>query len=151
MPWFAHLSAGIILWRYFKLDPIPAIIGAVFWPHLFLLDKIINYTIFPHDYRAHFWHTPIWGLLGFVIFELIKSGWGLPLLAGHLSHMLLDTLDAAGIMWLYPFSKKFYGLGLWADYHRSGFTNDFLGYLSDPEAEAVELIMAIIAISGFFS
>lgn len=63
-------------------------------------------------------HTPIFwsGLIGliYLILSLIKvvpaplqNNITLGLGAGVLSHLLLDTFTGRGIMWLYPFSKKY--------------------------------------------
>lgn len=38
---------------------------------------------------------------------LISTRYYLPLVAGYLLHLLADTLNPSGVMWLYPYKRKY--------------------------------------------
>ena len=61
-------------------------------------------------HRNKFIHTPIfWGSIATVIVVINRSAW--IIIPPLLIHLFLDTLDY-GLMVLYPFSRKKYGLAL---------------------------------------
>lgn len=72
--------------------------------------------------QRHFGHRTIThSLLGLFIFCLatlplgiwLDWGWWLALgPIGYLSHLVLDSLTVSGVMWLYPFYKRHFGLPL---------------------------------------
>ena len=74
---------------------------------------IASGSAFPFVHRG-FMHTPI--ILGIILIGIylatkrtdLCAGFG----AGFLSHLLLDTLNPTGIMWIYPVSTAFFTLNL---------------------------------------
>ncbi|NBH61793.1 metal-dependent hydrolase [Anaerotruncus sp. 80] len=80
--------------------------------------KITSYAVSAVTKHRGFFHTPLFVLilalaLGTVINilpndDFVLAAWSLyfGLLPGMLSHLLLDTCNPGGIMWLYPVSNK---------------------------------------------
>lgn len=65
-----------------------------------------------HDYLSH---APLLYLLAFVICYLLFPDYHLvaiTFIIGTWSHFIIDSISAVGILWLYPFNKKLYGLTL---------------------------------------
>ncbi|MBI3952764.1 MAG: metal-dependent hydrolase [Candidatus Doudnabacteria bacterium] len=63
------------------------------------------------DHRTYPTHAPLLYLLVFAIFYFLFPSYhyvSWAFLIGTWSHFLIDTFSAEGILWLWPFSKKFY-------------------------------------------
>lgn len=80
--------------------------------------QITSYAVSAVAKHRGFFHTPLFILILAVVLgaaipilqgeELVLAAWSLyfGLLPGMLSHLLLDTCNPGGIMWLYPMSSK---------------------------------------------
>lgn len=80
--------------------------------------QITSYAVSAVAKHRGFFHTPLFVLILAVVLgsaiqilqgkELVLAAWSLyfGLLQGMLSHLLLDTCNPGGIMWLYPVSSK---------------------------------------------
>jgi hypothetical protein len=65
---------------------------------------------FAHEHRDLF-HKPIFFIIIGIALYFFSSEIGLIWMIGSLYHFLHDTFEGGwGIMWLYPFSKKYYTL-----------------------------------------
>lgn len=79
----------------------------------------LDYAIYWHKHRQSPFHTPLFGLVVLLVYFLSASTVKFAILSpfffimamGIFIHILLDSIDY-GIMWLYPFDKKLYGLKL---------------------------------------
>lgn len=98
-------------------------------PFLYLLIFVISYLLFPN------YHYLSWA---FII--------------GTWSHFIIDTFSAEGILWLYPFSNKFYNKPLDPKIviTQTGFISHWLNFLKEYskifsfKAELVLILCALI-------
>lgn len=84
------------------------------------------------NHRLYFTHAPLLYLAIFIIWIILFPGSSLVAFAfilGTWSHFLLDTLSEAGIMWLYPFTKKSISFKTDKDFIPEG--KQFLSYWID--------------------
>ncbi len=77
-----------------------------------------------------FTHTPAFGLLvALLIWRLTRSRlWAGSFLLGHLMHLLSETPDSVGVMYLFPFSQARFGLGMWEYSSELGRQHDAVAY-----------------------
>lgn len=79
----------------------------------FLFYKIFKKGKYDSDFQHHQWpsHWPIIYLPLFILLILFPNLKLFLICYGLLSHFIMDTfLSGDGIMWLYPFSKRFFSL-----------------------------------------
>jgi hypothetical protein len=141
----AHFFSGISLFA------ILSIAGLVHNDYLFLL-LLVSCSIIPDFdiffsslHRNLFTHTPFfWGSILVVIIVFNQSLW--ILLFPFFVHLVLDTIDY-GVMLLYPFSKKTYGLKILENEpvsHSKSQVAFLREYLTNRKMIYAELIIIII-------
>lgn len=106
-------------------------------------------------HRNKFSHTPIfWGSIATVIVVISRSAW--IIIPPLLIHLFLDMLDY-GLMVLYPFSRKKYGLALLGKdsaKESKPLLSYLTEYLSNRKLDCVELgimILSLLLLVGMFT
>lgn len=108
------LSAKVLLWG--------GLFG--FWPDFDYLYYLSRYGVrpakFSHEHRQALTHSLLPHIILIVIILLVWGVfWGLLYFLAILAHLILDSVHSPwGIRWLWPFSSRYYSLGL-----RSGLTS----------------------------
>jgi len=127
----AHLALMFIVKLLFPdLDLFFLLVGASFsgldalLPILRLRDEQYHCGSIFHSV----W-LPLAGALFLLAFSVISSA---SFLTGGLLHLLTDSTDMRGRPWLYPLSKKAFGIAI--------FPYDFKDYVSNPLCLAIEVI-----------
>jgi membrane-bound metal-dependent hydrolase YbcI (DUF457 family) len=84
-------------------------------------------------------HTPFFfAVVALALASCLGPMFGVSFLVGGISHILVDALDEKGRMILYPFSRKFYGLGV--------LTYDFWTYVTNRRIFALEALLFLLAV-----
>ena len=81
-----------------------------------VVSRMVSFGVSAFSEHRRFFHTPLCLAVAALILAVLNKAFGIPYFrpafigftAGYLSHLLLDSLNPTGIMWLYPFSKKQY-------------------------------------------
>lgn len=86
-------------------------------------NRLISYPLNALFGHRGFIHSPLlWGCLTALLYFGGAPIWlWLGFGVGTFSHLLLDTLNPAGIPWLYPYKKKFHIVGI-----RTGSAGEYL-------------------------
>ena len=82
----------------------------------------------------------VWLPLVSAAFMLVFNAvWSASMLIGGLLHIFADSTDVRGRPWLYPLSKKIYGIAI--------FPYDFKDYVSNPLCLAIEVASTLLMIA----
>lgn len=125
-----------------------------FFLAFFKLKKFISSNDVNH--RRFATHAPLLYLFLFTVYYLLFPddrifAWAF--IIGTWSHFLIDSFSAEGVQWLYPFSKKLYGLPLDAriSVKEQGFMAhwvEFVKVYSRVFSFKAEILLIIIALSN---
>lgn len=138
----SHLAAGYVLaYLFYSVGFIGEL---VFWAVILAsvlidVDYFVNYS-----HRELLTHTPAFWLIVFAPLIL----WRIELVVVFLAimlHFLMDMVDW-GIMVLYPFSKKNYGLKLLPELGSNSPINFLRGYVSNSKMVALEITIICAAL-----
>jgi hypothetical protein len=109
------------------------------------------------NHRAYLTHRPLVWLAASIILYILSPSEFIKILAiimwlGSWSHFVLDSLQV-GIMWLWPFSNKFYALkdpGIKEDNRTKGFFNYWFTYLTHfyPKKFTSTFILELVILSA---
>lgn len=111
---FISLALYLITGHDFNLYHLALVsIGSLLPDADYTYSKLGKYNPFaPLMKHRGMFHT----ILGCLLFKYVALGFGIdtwyPLVFGYISHLLADTLTATGIMWAFPFNKKYYSFKL---------------------------------------
>jgi len=110
---------GVVLARFYHIP---------FWKH--------------HDLPIH---SPLFYIPIFLILYVVGFSWEMVLIlfSAIFAHLLADSLGR-GLMWLYPFSTRFYGLK-WDKYTYKPLQAWLREYVKNPYTLGLELIIASLA------
>lgn len=83
----------------------------------FAFGKTKKFVITEEETNHHLYitHAPIFYIAIFILWLIIfpeSELYAYTFILGTLSHLLIDTFASDGTLWLYPFSKKLYGIKL---------------------------------------
>ncbi len=134
----AHLALMFAVKLLFpNLDLFFLLVGAslsgfdAFLPILRLEDE---------DYHCGSVFHSVWlPLAGALVLLTLNVAWSTSFLTGGLLHLLTDSADVRGRPWLYPLSKKTFGVAI--------FPYDFKDYVSNPLCVAIEVASILLIIA----
>ena len=152
-----HFLSGLVLYGSLSklgvaITPMDGFLLAVST----VLIPDLDYAIYWNKHRKSFFHTPLFGLLmlvgGFLLvpYQIFILGLTISkalilISVGILLHLILDSIDF-GVMWLYPFDKKLYGLKLL----RTGpqpFKNYIKTYYSNKYMRNLEIVFLVLTLA----
>ena len=154
MSWLAHVTEQFVFKRHIpRLDLRWLLVGGMAPDGLGML-KVLIYT-HVLDYNQHrgvdpanpdvyvpmqfgVMHTIFFGICLTILvylYYLRKNEWvrnelaivcSVSVLVGEVSHIISDSFDSLGCMWLWPFISETYPIGLWEYRAQYGLYNDFM-------------------------
>ena len=143
----AHFFSGIAIFAIMSgFNVLPRNLA---WLSLIIVCSMIPDvdTAISNLHRNKFTHTPFfWGC---VLAVIVATGWSTWIIAPPIFfHLFLDTLDY-GLMLLYPFSRKKYGVAILGKESASGtkpLTSYWTGYLSNRRLRWAELVIMFVSL-----
>lgn len=116
------LIAVSLCTRFFNLDLLillALVVGSLFPDIDIATSKLGRYNLFAplmkHRGRMH--TIIVLGIIAMPL-SLINTNMALGFAFGYLLHLIADTFTPMGIMWLYPYNKKYYSLARKVNFSR---------------------------------
>lgn len=110
-----HIGLSISLYLLlfdFELVPVVLVGISSIFPDIDCVYSLLGKynPIAPFMKHRGFLHTPLALSIVFLIMKPLNIDYYSAVSFGYLTHLLSDTLTPMGIMWLYPFDRKYFSL-----------------------------------------
>lgn len=115
MPTIGHAIFPYLVFGRQRLAPIlwAVLIVSSLLPDV---DVVLGFLLAgsPWEFHRMLTHSLLFALLFLLAYLVFRRVEAVLAFIGVSSHILLDSLDTHGVPFLWPFSEKFFGLGLWS-------------------------------------